>query len=360
MKRVPALLCLALLAVSCAPPYFDSPAAYAALIGKLTVEATVGPLSAPDARVQDVYLMFYPQLTDPVATRGIDDSSGFLTWSDKSTVYLAYVSSGATPTQFTGWSAPMNEYSSLLTYRFFALKAPGSVCVVNLDDSNPPAQTSLTYYKADPSTRSFVMTAGPFPMSATLNPAAGFSGDAVGVCSNPALDPTADYGFWLYRSGFETCAEVRMDFRAGGGSAALERPGFSFPGSGWWSHILYFHNSGSTNRSYIQFTGPNNTWTGFWWDSSVVTRSLPAGMHRIDALLSTGQLLSTEGSTGSLYDMDGNLLVSFPLGPLRFVSEEYVDGVPKTIFCQPDVSVDGVYFEVYSIPTVNLKSLASP
>ncbi len=362
MKRAPALLCIALLAVSCAPPYFDSPAAYAALIGKLNREATVGPLTAAKARMDDAYLMFYPQLTDPVATRGIDPSSGFLTWSDSSTISLAYVepSGQNTFTQFTGWSGTVSYYSPLPKYRFFVTKAPGSVCLVTLDDSNPPSLANQVYYKADPTTRSFVMIAGPTYMSSALSTVATFSGDAVGVCANPTLDPAADSGFWLYRSPFETCAEVRLDFRAGGGTPVLERGGFTFPGSSWWSHILYFHNLGSLNRSYVQFTGPNDTWSGYWWDSTVLTKPLPAGLRRIDALLSTGELFSTEDSTGRVYDKDGNQLVSFPLGPLRFVSEEFVDGVQKLIFCQPDVSVEGVYFEVYTIPTASVKTLASP
>ncbi len=81
--------------------------------------------------------------------------------------------------------------------------------------------------------------------------------------------------------------------------------------------------------------------------------------HRVDAMLSTGQLLSTEGGTGRLYDRDGTLLAAFPLGNLRLLSEEYVGGVARIYFSQYLEFNNSGHFNVYWIRSDALATLGS-
>jgi hypothetical protein len=79
---------------------------------------------------------------------------------------------------------------------------------------------------------------------------------------------------------------------------------------------------------------------------------------RIDALLTTGELLSTQDGEGSLFDPQGNLLTRFPLGALRFSMEAYVNGT-ATVFLSRSFVTDGsLSLELYSIPSSRLKSLS--
>jgi hypothetical protein len=118
------------------------------------------------------------------------------------------------------------------------------------------------------------------------------------------------------------------------------------------------------NRSFASWWDTaSGSWVGYAWSG-------PAGLpptqnmrlpinHRLDALLSTGQLLSTEGGTGRLYDRDGNLLATFPLGNLVYIGEHYVGGVPRCYFSQ-SLSYDQTqHFNVYWIRTDQLSTLAN-
>jgi hypothetical protein len=112
-------------------------------------------------------------------------------------------------------------------------------------------------------------------------------------------------------------------------------------------------------RSYAQAQVQGGSLQGWWWagpPTAIV--ELPSGMPPISCLLSTGELLSIHKGVGRVYDPDGGLLASFPTGNLRFVSEDYVGGVLSVVFCLPDADLGSLYFDVYSIPTASIKSLA--
>ena len=133
---------------------------------------------------------------------------------------------------------------------------------------------------------------------------------------------------------------------------------------------MYFYDDNAAadpsrvdNRSFASwYDTSSSSWVNYaWWQSptgvgSIFSMRLSAD-HRLDALLSTGQLLSTEDGVGRLYDRDGNLLATFPLGNLTYIAEEYVGGVPRCYFSQCLVYDGQLHFNVYWIPTDQLGTL---
>ena len=86
--------------------------------------------------------------------------------------------------------------------------------------------------------------------------------------------------------------------------------------------------------------------------------------HRPSALMdfsATGEIFSTEGNVGRVYNPTtpgGSLEATFSLNDLRFVGEVYIGGTPTMLFSQALWFNNQVSFNIYSIPTSNLKSLA--
>ncbi|HTZ50501.1 MAG TPA: hypothetical protein VMF68_02525 [Spirochaetia bacterium] len=115
--------------------------------------------------------------------------------------------------------------------------------------------------------------------------------------------------------------------------------------------------SRAPNRSFASWWDDSTGgWVCYAWDDLASHQKLPVD-HRIDALLTTGKLLSTEGGTGRLYDRDGNLLATFPLGNLAFIGEHYVGGAPRCYFSQALVYQKTLHFNVYWIATDQLATL---
>jgi hypothetical protein len=118
-------------------------------------------------------------------------------------------------------------------------------------------------------------------------------------------------------------------------------------------------------RSYVSWydTAAGGWKCVSWKQSALVVESalLPAVTHRIDALLTTGMLFSTEDGVGRLYDWDGVQQAEFPLGALRFVGERYVDGTPTSVFSIAHrISQDHQtewYIDVYTVETAKLAQL---
>ena len=105
-------------------------------------------------------------------------------------------------------------------------------------------------------------------------------------------------------------------------------------------------------------------WVAYeWWEEpstgsgTFSYKQLPIG-HRLDGLLSTGCLLSTEGGTGRLYDLDGKLLAAFPMGNLVYLGEKFVGGQGRVYFSQCTIYDHALHFNVYWIATDQLATLA--
>jgi len=133
------------------------------------------------------------------------------------------------------------------------------------------------------------------------------------------------------------------------------------------TRCMYFYDEDPArlpNRSFASWwdTGKGGWVSYAWWEEPTTGsgvyfhKQLPID-HRLDALLSTGQLLSTEGSMARLYDRDGNLQASFPLGNLVYIGEEYVGGAARCYFSQCLIYDHTLHFNVYWIATDQLTTL---
>jgi len=124
------------------------------------------------------------------------------------------------------------------------------------------------------------------------------------------------------------------------------------------SRVLYYYDSNSTNAYAMWNQG--SAWTCVKWNGIPVGGPLPGIDHRIDALLTTGELFSTEGNTGRVYDPTtptGSLEATFPLNDLRFIGEVYVGGTATMLFSEALWYGRQVSFNVYSISTAQIKTL---
>jgi hypothetical protein len=180
----------------------------------------------------------------------------------------------------------------------------------------------------------------------------------VGLCIQPQPS-LPDLSFWLLYDG-STYAEVQFDVPAG---SAFTNPTTPAPLSlgflGAATRCQYYHygvaGSGVSYASFLQ-AGAWQCWR--WEAGGTKTQQLAAVTHRVDGLLSTGELLSFDDGTLRLYDPAGNQVFSTPLEGLLFCYEAYVGATPYVFFCQPmHFSHQSWAYRVYAIPTADLKSL---
>ncbi|MBE3064713.1 MAG: hypothetical protein IMZ69_06810, partial [Spirochaetes bacterium] len=191
-----------------------------------------------------------------------------------------------------------------------------------------------------------------------------------------------DSSYWLVRMNDPPIdagklREVTMNINAGGmfnkNDTKSGSVPFDIPELAGVKRCHYFYDPirGATlddKRSYVSwFDTAAGSWRCVRWNGASFTDSmvLPGITHRIDALLTTGRLFSTEGSVGRVYDSGGTEIASFPLGAFRFVGERDVDidGIQTAtaLFSLArivtDRSSESLAIDLYSIPAADLESL---
>jgi hypothetical protein len=122
-------------------------------------------------------------------------------------------------------------------------------------------------------------------------------------------------------------------------------------------YTLYYYDPGTTYGFAEWYYTPSSSWICWKWTGIVAPSQVTGITHRIDALLTTGELFSSEGEVGRVYDQNGNQLSQFSLTDLSFVGEVYVGGVALMLFSQALWYNNALQFNVYSIPSSNVKSL---
>ena len=124
------------------------------------------------------------------------------------------------------------------------------------------------------------------------------------------------------------------------------------------SRALYYQGPLGSPSYASYFTAGN--WVCFQWTaatSSTPTR-LTGVTSRIDAVLTDGDLISTQDGTLTVYDLNGTRLNSVPLGGMQFCYEAYVGATPYVFFSLSlEFSHQSWAFRVYAIPTSRLRSL---
>ena len=177
----------------------------------------------------------------------------------------------------------------------------------------------------------------------------------IGVSIYPDPSTTFDRTYWLVQTQGVPTNFVQAYF------AVSQAPIGVAP-----NRVLYYYDP-NTNRSYVSLwsspLSPNNWSTWVWVDNNPVPTNwqLTSIGNRIDDLLATGELLSTQGNIATVYDPTtptGTPEASFPLNDLRFIGEVYIGGTATVLFSQALWFGNQVTFNVYSIPTSRLKTLA--
>lgn len=119
---------------------------------------------------------------------------------------------------------------------------------------------------------------------------------------------------------------------------------------------LFFSN-GATGAAVGEYY--SGGWVCLQWIGSAVT-TMTGVTHRLDAVLSTGYFLSTEGGVLRLYDSSGTgtQLYAIPLNGLQFCYEAYVGPTACVFFSLPiSLPNNNWIFAVYAIPMSSMPGL---
>ena len=369
------LLALVVLACSsCQPVPFDLTLSQSAQTASKMTKDNPGSITAGynQGGSQSGYA-FYPSV---LAAGGFDYSAGFVTSLESQAVDIQALAGG---NQYAFTSQPLpNPDAHAPSIVVWPVKSGQSFLFGMGFDATNPTMNGYAIFQGTPSTSSLVMN--PAPSGSSLQNLAfslySTSPETLGASVYASQNPTVD---WFHMLMLDTSTGVYME-----GKAYLSSTGFTngslFRNSGspfslpfvppGISRVLYYYDeneraegSRTPNRSFGQWwDSASGAWvTCAWWEPSpgaFVNARIPVD-HRIDALLSTGQLLSTEGGNGRLYDRDGNLLATFPLGNLLYIGEQYVGGTARAYFSQCLIFDRSLHFNVYWIPTAQIASLGS-
>ena len=121
---------------------------------------------------------------------------------------------------------------------------------------------------------------------------------------------------------------------------------------------MYFMNLGQTTAYLSYFSG--GQWNGYQLSPPATgyLQALPGVTNRLDAVLTSGDLISTQDGTLRLYDSTGSQQFSKPLNGLQFCYEEYIGSTPYVFFSLPlSLQHNDWAFNVYAIPTSSMRDL---
>lgn len=367
LTRAALFVPFALACFTCAPPFDPEISMSVVTIDRLTLEASVGPVGDSYSIPDDEAVLL------PVQTSaGIDTLRAFIRFDNSSSTGLWFAVSAAGGgitiyNQQTWWRSFGGEDPNYPVFLLQPLISGDSIGIVSLYSNLSSDQVDIQYFNADSTPPGLYSQAG-YPVAVSF----GASSTARVLGASFSSDPTHSYNplVWLLEDSSGTCSEYESSMGSTSGFIATGtavNPTFSLTsilqGS---TKCLYYHvpgTSGVSNKSCISVF-VNGGWQAWTWrfDSSgnLNATRLTGVTHRIDALLSTGELLSTEGGMGRVYDPSGNgtQLAAFPLGNLRFVYETFASGAPKVYFSQMLILGKVVSFRLYSIPTADLKTLS--
>ena len=363
MRRKTAAIALAgLLCVSCLPVPFDlSLSKAAAITANMTRDnprlITAGSDEGGSRTDQAFYAAVEP-------TGGFDYSLGFATATDGQSVDVSAIAGGS---PFASQPTTLNNPDPHdKPYIVWPVKsgASGVACLfgTSFDMLNPAMNGYGVFVAASPSAFSgsgegyhdllapLVPSSNPTVIGASVEASPSLSVDKLHVLVE---DPsTLDFVEGSFDLG--SISPYLMSFALIRGSVFYALP-FIPAGT---NRVLYYYDD-IMGRSYASlFDATQGGWVCYAWDDTTTFMRLPV-RHRIDALLSNSQLLSTENGTARVYDRNGILRATFDLGNLVFIAEEYVGGQPRCYFSQALIYDGTLHFNVYWIPTSRLASLGT-
>jgi hypothetical protein len=372
VRRLLLLLSLSLVILSCAPPPFNLGLSLSAFTARgLTLEGTVGPIDKNADASEIVDAAFLAETGTPT---GLDLQNGFLLFTD---------SFGVRNLAFVSWNAGKKMYvptGTGIQYGIAATDPYPDLQVMNLKgashyvgvftfSSSAPSNNQFASMQADPAGNQFPGSTSAANLRTAALAQFG-SGNVICVSRYPTAGSSSESTYWLFMTSGGTFLEGAAPTDAVTALAPTllgTRPptpyslGASVPTV--LPRALYYYDpepSRAPERSYLSWydTGKKR-WQCWWWSGGVAPTptELIGVNHRVDAILTTGELFSTEGDTGRVYARDGTLRVQFPLTGMQFVEERFISGTPRLLFSQYLSYDRSGWVNVYSIATKDLDSL---
>jgi hypothetical protein len=362
-----ALLCVLMMGCSL-PPFNEDLSLATATAARLEPVVRIGPIQAWHGDFEGSEIFFMPFKDSP------GSKQGFLVIASDYYLRIRFLD-GLTgqfngDARFDGPAADPNQK----TYAAESLKGGAYLSLAVFDPAN---SDNNSLFLIDPTFAA--------PGSSSVNLYSALNGDflsasldrIVGAHIYPETDPLRDsFAFFgvLNTSGhFGETGRYTQPLPAGSGGIGpatvppLNRPDVylaSLPSLG--SGAFYYHRPVAPNTSYLSwYDSSTGTYKNYAWDDGLAVREL-TGMHRrIDALLTSGELLSFTYGVCSVYDGNGTRKYGFPMGSLHFCFEKYdiAAGTYRLYFSLAywiygyHDSNDNLYINVYSIPTASLESL---
>jgi hypothetical protein len=351
--KVYSLLLLSLAIVACAPPYSAELNSSAPLAAQMTVLGDLGPMKSPDGS-STTAAKFLPLRPTAATISGLDVQSGFLVSQSSGRENLCFVyndSDGKMQTSSFRQSFPLagaNSNYPLYEYDVISSTATvGTILVFRLDGTS--SSSSLQLFTAD-------LTTGQLSGAAT-NPdyLTSIYGSQLPLAVQyvPLLAAPLDKYDFLFSNGSGTGAEVDASLSGTAFGTGVILRSVTIPSG--IKRMLYYRTADDTTSYFGRVSG--GAWTWSRWDGSSMV-SLPEVTHRIDALLSNGELISTEDGTLRVYDSGGSELSSVGMGAMQFCYEAYIGSTPYVFFSVAfDFPREAWMFRTYAVKTSELKSL---
>ncbi len=337
--------CLSL--ATCAPPYIVELNTAAGLVNRMTLVGTLGIVSPGSSSANNVrFLPVKPTASD---LSGVNIRSGFVVTSSSTTQNFQYVSLDSSGKAQTYGGNGFSSVTSDPNYPVNQFEVTTTTTTANLVALHYGSSGASELYRVDPSTGSFQTTISEGLSGVFAYPALGISvmpmPGAPDVFNFLFEDSTGTYfgeGYATIDTSFATVFTPQYE----------DFPPYILP----VQRYFYYRNQAGTLSYASSYSG--GSWTCYQWAPSTTAVVLPGATHRIDALLTTGDLLSTEGGTLRLYDSNGNQVLSVSLGGLQYCYEAYVGTTPYVFFSLTmSLREDKYAFNVYAIPTSAMRGL---
>jgi hypothetical protein len=370
MKRqiIITLACAALL--SCAPPFNKDLSTSAHILDFLTpVGNLVGPIGGEIWETDIVQAKFMPEKS----STAIDATRGLVLFSrgTEKTIFF-FRPNGTGGYSMAGFGVP-GELTQDTTYpqmQLTTIKTGDYAMILRLAVSPTPSVSDvISIIYPDYTTTNTMASFGPYAIGSSITGFASDSDRCLGASIYPATS-ASELLYWLVRDAAGSFWELSSTVQGGSpptisGGTSLNLTGWnlsSFLPAGTVERCLYYHDgdpSRPPNYSYANIHSDTAGWATWKFTDPGTTAPLQlTGItRRIDALLTTGSLFSTQDQIGTVYSADGVELTHFALGNLEFCFEAYDGTVAKVYFSQLLIMDRRMNFRVYSIPTSELDTV---
>jgi len=353
------LFCLVI--VGCAPQYLADLDIAAPLTGQMTLIGTVGPVSSGGTQAG---LMFLPVKPTAASTGSLSVQAGFLVTDSSGSQTLSFVFNSGGSAQTSG-----NQTFSLAgadpnysLYEFDVTTTASNEASIIVFNYNPATIASSQYeqFVVPLSTNQMGFPSyqsGWAPLTNNIDN--GYT--PIGGCVEPSLPPAQDFYAVLLASGTNFAqggAQVNDStsiFPSTAGQALLAADSALPPFLGTTTRSLYYSDP-TTGTSFADYFS-GGQWTCLGLNGPTIMTGIT---HRIDAILTTGDLLSTQGGTLRLYDTGGTgtQLYAISLDGLQFCYEAYIGSAPYVFFSLPiSLQNNEWVFNIYAVPTSSMRSL---